>query len=246
MEAIRHSYNLRPKRVPNPDETKLKEIASPTITVTAGMEPSRQSTDENRGRIPTHVLDTDAESVVGDDESLVNQSEQSEAESDSSSQWIESRSRATSPASSVPSSPKRRSSMEDRELSHPADVTVPPRSLGQLPSQEGRLKAAPRCSDGSNPAPETENPEELAMRSTQLISNLQRFIQEREEALASPRNEPHICGGRLASREEEAGINGRHGPLSSQLFGTDPARPGTEKSHAAATRFSDIGLQFYS
>ena len=236
MEAIRHSYNVRPKRVPNPDETKLKEIASPTITVTAGMEPSRQSTDESRGRIPTHVLDTDAESEVGDDESLVNQLEQSEAESDSSSQWIESRSRATSPASSVPSTPKRRSSMENRELSHPTDVTVPPRSLGQLPSQEGRLKAAPKGSDGLNLAPETENPEELAMRSTQLIAQLQRFIQEREEALASPRNEPLICGDRPDPREAESRRGGRHGPVASQLSEVALAQPG------ARGHFSDIAL----
>ena len=236
MEAIRHSYNLRPKRVPNPNETKRKEIASPTITVTAGMESGRQPIGENRGRIPTQVLDTDAESEVGDDESLVDQSEQSEAESDRSSQWIESQSRATSPASSVSSSSKRRSSVEDREMSHSADVAVPPRSLGQLSFQEGGFKEAPRHSDGPNPAPESESPEELAMRSTQLIAQLQRFIQEREEVLASPRNEPLICGDRPDPREAESRRGGRHGPVASQPSEVALAQLGA-RDHFSDTSF---------
>ena len=226
MEAIRHSYNLRPKRVPNPDETKRKEIFPPTITVTAGMESGRQPTGKNRVRIPTHVLDTDAESAEDEDEVLENQSGQSEGESDRSSPWIDSRSRATSPASSVPSSSRRRSSVEDREVSHPAGITVHPRSLGQLPSQGGGSKEAPGCRNGSNPAPEIESPEELAMRSTQLIAQLQRFIQEREEVLASPRNEPGICGDCPDPREAESRRGGRHRPVASQPSEVALAQPG--------------------
>ena len=239
MEAIRHSYNLRPKRVPNPDETKRKEIVSPTVAVEAGMEPGRRSPVVDRERIPTHVLDADAESGDDEDELLETQSEQSEGGSDRSSQWIESRSRATSPASSVPSSSRRRSSMEARGMSHPTDITVPPRSLGQLPSQEGGLREAPRHGIGPNPAPEIESPEELAMRSMQLIVQLQRFIQEREEALASPRNEPLICGDRPDPREAESRRGGRHGPVASQLSEVALAQPGA-RGHFSDKVFSKV------
>ena len=79
---------------------------------------------------------------------------------------------------------------------------------------------------------------ELHSRSARLIDQLQRFIAEREQALASPRNEPLICGDRQALGEAEATRDGRHGPSASRTFGTALAGPGTRGG-----QFSDNGAQ---
>ena len=83
---------------------------------------------------------------------------------------------------------------------------------------------------------------DLEARPVRLIEQLQNFIRERENAIVSPPNDPHISEGRMAPREAEARLDGRHGPQASQSFGRDPAEPGTGRSPAAATRFSDINI----
>ena len=89
-------------------------------------------------------------------------------------------------------------------------------------------------------AEEGTDPGDLEARAVRLIGQLQNFIRERENSLASPHNDPHINESRMAPGEAEAGTYGRHGPQSSHLFGADPAEPGTTtRSPAAATRFSD-------
>ena len=93
----------------------------------------------------------------------------------------------------------------------------------------------------SSTAEEGTDPADLEARSVRLIEQLQNFIRERENAIASPRNEPHISEGRMAPGEVEARTYGRHGPRTSHIFGADPAEPGTtRRSPAAATRVSDI------
>ena len=94
--------------------------------------------------------------------------------------------------------------------------------------RDERPDAAPRPSRVSSTAVDYADPVDLEARSVHLIEHLQQFFRERENALASLRNDPHMSGGRLASREDDTRIYGRHGPQSSQFFGANPERPGTK------------------
>ncbi len=147
-------------------------------------------------------------------------------DSDASSDWAESRSRITTPDSSTPSSPRRRSGEEDEALRRQTvvkGVAAPP---GQPHLRDERPGAVSKPRRVSSTAEEGTDPADLEARSVRLIEQLQNFIRERENAIASPRNDPHISGGRMAPREAEAGIYGRHGPQSSQSFRSGPRGTG--------------------
>ena len=165
---------------------------------------------------------------------------ESDATSDVSSEWAESRSRIATPDPSTPPSPRRRSGEEDEALRRRTvvrGVAAPP---GQSHPRDERPGAVPRPRRVLPAAGEGMDPADLEARSVRLIEQLQNFIKERENAIASPRNEPHISEGRMAPGEAEARTYGRHGPQTSHLFGADPAEPGTtRRSPAAATRYSD-------
>ena len=171
--------------------------------------------------------------------------DESEADSDVSSDWAESRSRIATPDSSTPPSPRRRSGEEDeaqRRQTVVKGVAAPP---SPTHPRDGRPGAVSKPRRFSSTAEESIDPADLEARSVQLIEQLQNFIRERENAIVSPRNDPHICGGRMAPGEAEARTYGRHGPQTSHLFGADPAEPGTTmRSPAAATRFSDTTIAY--
>ena len=233
-----HSYNLRPSRRPAHTETLRAEIEAQILAPGVDVEANHRPVGGHNERVQARSPETDDESDARYELRSEVQSELSEQESEGSG-YMESRSRVTTPDSSLPSSPRRRAGAEeDTSLRQVVakDIPVPP---GQPHIRDERSDEALGLRRVPSAAREGADPTDLELRSTRLIEQLQKFIQEREQALASPRNDPYISRGRLASREDEAVINGRHGPQSSKFFGTDPARPGTEKSHAAATRFSD-------
>ena len=192
--------------------------------------------DEDNSAPPSEVGE---ESEVSSAERSDDLFDESGDDSEMSGDWAESRSHITKPDSSTPASPKRRQGVGDKVLQCPTvvnDVPVAPNRphlrgerLGEVP---GHRRAPPAATENADPV-------DLEARSTRLIEQLQQYIRERENAITSPRNDPHTSGGRLAPREAEARLDGRHGPQASQFFGRDPAEPGTGRSPAAATRFSD-------
>ena len=238
METGQHPYNTRSKGLPALAETVRKTVDSPVEAIDAEVTNRMRVVSERTPQIPTHVLREGMESGADEEETSADESVRSEADSDRSSEWIESRSRATSPASSVPPSPRRRSGTEDQTAPRLVDASDSLRPLHQPPSRGGRSRAAPRIGSGAKRNSEATDPEDLAARSAQLIEQLQRFIQEREQALASPRNEPLICGDRRDPREAESRDGGRRGPVASHSFGTALADSGTR-----GQQFSDNGAQ---
>ena len=134
---------------------------------------------------------------------------------------MESRSRITTPNSSTPSSPKRRSGAEEasQRLAVTTGVSVPP---GQAHLQDERLGVVTRSRRVPSAVVEDTDPADLESRSARLIEQLQKFIQKSEQALAFQRNDPYTCGGRLAPRDAEAGTDGRRGPLSSKFSKRTP------------------------
>ena len=240
-----HTYNLRNKPRKNWTATGPKVVV-PNATMSGAGEEA-----DNR-RVGGHGNDDSVPPSEVDDESGASGAErsgdlfdESEADSDVSSDWAESRSRITTPDSSTPPSPRRRSGEEDeaqRRQTVVKGVAAPP---GPTHPRDERPGAASKPRHFSSTAEESIDPADLEARSVQLIEQLQNFIRERENAIVSPRNDPHISGGRMALGEAEAGIYGRHGPQTSHLFGADPAEPGmTIRSPAAATRFSDTRVAF--
>jgi hypothetical protein len=240
IAPVRHTYNLRNKQRKSWAATEPK-VAAPNATM-----PGVGEEADNR-HVGGHGNDDSVLPSEVDDESGASGAErsgdlfdESEADSDVSSDWAESRSRITTPNSSTPSSPRRRSGEEEEVLRRQTvvkGVAAPP---GQPHPRDERTGAVSKPRRVSSTAEEGTDPADLEARSVRLIEQLQNFIRERENAIVSPRNDPHISEGRMAPGEAEARTYGRHGPQTSHLFGADPAEPGTTiRSPAAATRLSD-------
>ena len=240
METTGHHYNLRRKRRVDTDETTRKEIAPPAGAIDAAMDNRRPGTNVEEERIPRHVLEAGTESETEDGgKSNEDQVESEDGGSDRSSEWIDSRSKATSLASSPSSSPRPPAGREEvmmPQLTVESDLRAhfDPR----IPSPVGKSRESPKLSADAGSFGAIGDPEELARQSTRLIEQVQRFIQEREEALATPRNDPYTCGGRPALREAEANRDGRHGPQPTQLIGDTLVVSGTR-----GKRPSDNGAQ---
>ena len=235
----RHTYNLRNKQRRSWAATEPKVAAPNTTTSGAGGEVDNRHVGGHGNDDSAPPSEVDDESGASGAERSGDLFDESEADSDVSSDWAESRSRITTPNSSTPSSPRRRSSEEGvlRRQTVVKGVAAPP---GQPHPRDERTGAVSKPRRVSLTAEEGTNPADLEARSLQLIEQLQNFIRERENAIVSPRNDPHISEGRMAPGEAEARTYGRHGPQTSHLFGADPAEPGTTiRSPAAATRFSD-------
>ena len=177
--------------------------------------------------IPTHVLSEGAESDDAETEMSGSMSERSGAESDDSGEWVETRSKATSPASSVSASSRRRSDQEGREGLRRTDAADTLRSLGQSAPRGVKSKGVPRVKGDAKSTLEAVGPDELASRSTQLIEQLQRFIQERGNATGTPRDDPFTCRDRREPWEAVSLDGGRGGPVTSQFFETALGNAGT-------------------
>ena len=238
-----HTYNLRNRPRKNRAATETK-VGVPNATVPGAGE------EADKHHVGGHGNDDSMSPSEVDDESGASGAErsgdlfgESDANSDASSEWAESRSRITTPNPSTPPSPRRRSGGEGearRGQTSAKGVAAPP---GQSHPRDERPGAASKPRRVLPTAGEGMDPADLEARSVRLIEQLQNFIRERENAIASPRNEPHISEGRMAPGEAEAKAYGRHGPQTSHLFGADPAEPGTAmRSPAAATRVSDTVL----
>ena len=238
----RHSYNLRniPRKNWAATEPKVAESRSAMPGVGVGTDSrSVGGHDEDNSAPPSEVgEESEASSAERSDDLFGESGDDSEMSGD----WAESRSRITTPDSSTPASPKRRQGVGDEVLQRPTIVNDAPVAPNRPHLRGERLGEVPGHRRAPPAATENADPVDLEARSTQLIEQLQQYIRDREDALASPRNDPHTSGGRLAPREAEARLDGRHGPQTSQSFGRDPAEPGTGRSPAAATRFSDNSL----
>ena len=235
----RHTYYLRNKPRKDCAATESKVVVPNATMHGAGEEA------DNR-HVGGHGNDDSVPPSEADDESGASGAErsgdlfgESDVNSDASSEWAESRSRVTTPDSSTPPSPRRRSGEEDeaqRRQTVVKGVAAPPglsRPRDERPGAVSKPRRVLSTAEGTDPG-------DLEGRAVRLIEQLQHFIRERENAIASPRNEPYISEGRMAPGEAEARTYGRHRPQTSHLFGADPAEPGTTmRSPAAATRFSD-------
>ena len=231
--AVRHGYNLRPKR-------KATQVADPlgdaVRTVIAPGEGEEANHRRVGGRDARAKIDVDASGsgseALGEDPSE-DQSVLYALRSEASDDWQESRSRVTTPESSTPSSPRRRTDVEDPVSRRRTDSTwsAPPGARTHPQGERARATQGHRRS--APPLQESEDPAELEAQSTRLIAQLQKFIQEREWALSSPANEPFIRGDRLASGGAKASTGGRHGPQAPHLFGNAAAKPGRSPSGTA-------------
>ena len=236
----RHTYNLRNRPRQN------RAAAEPKVVVPNATMPGAGEEADNC-HVGGHGNDDSAPPSEADDESGTSGAErsgdlfgESDADSDASSDWAESCSRISAPDSSTPPSPRRRSGEEDEALRRQTSVKGVATPPGLPHPRDERPGAVSKPRRVSPTAEEGIDPADLEAPSVRLIEQLQNFIRERENAIASPRNEPHISEGRMAPGEAEAKTYGRHGPQTSHLFGTDPAEPGTTmRSPAAATRHSD-------
>ena len=219
---------------------------------------SRRKEEMESGRddpVSMRSFDTEAESETDDDLLYEIRSELGQHESDGPPQWAEARSHVSTPNSSTPPSPRRRNGAE-REAIQPFGDPLSSTSTHDQPRlRDERSGAVPSRQRGSTLDPEAANPGELAAQSAQLIAQLQRFIQEREQALRSPGNEFVIRRNPLrpfdAGRDDH--LEGRHGPQASKFLGTAYAKPGRcaiesmrapgasrDEGNRAARQFSDM------
>ena len=224
-----HSNYTRSKKPPVISETVRKTVEPPVEENEAEEIIHTRTVGGRTTQIPTHVLHEGAESDDEEEEMSDNRSGRSGVESDRSSEWIESRSKATS--SSEPSSLRRRSSQEDRGMPRLTDATNSPHSFDQPPLRGGKLRVVPRVGSDPKPTSKVTDPDEVAARSAQLVEKLQRFIQEREDVLRTPRNEPRICGDRRKPREAVSMDGGRHGPVAFHTFETALVDSGIQGRH---------------
>jgi len=246
IDPPRHTYNLRNRPRKDRAATEPKAVVPNATVPGAGEEADTHDVGGQGNDDSMSPSEADDESGVSGAERSGDLFRESDTNSDASSEWAESRSRIATPDSSTPPSPRRRPGEEDEALRRRTvakGVVAPP---GQSHPRDERPGAASKPRRVLPTAGEGMDPADLEARSVRLIEQLQNFIMERENAIGSPRNEPYISRGRLASREDEAGIDGRHGPQSSKLFGTDPAGPGRVESPAAATRFSDNWMTVFN
>ena len=168
----RHTYNLRNRPRKNWAATEPKVVASSATMPGAGEEA------DNR-HVGLHGNDDSVPPSEEDDESGASSAErsgdlfgESDANSNASSEWAESRSRITTPGSSTPASPKRRPGIggkASQRLTVVKDVAVDP---NRPHLQEERLGEAPRRRHAPLAAVEDADPADLEARSTRLIAQL--------------------------------------------------------------------------
>ena len=174
----RHTYNLRNRPRKNWAATEPK-VAAPNATT-----PGVGDEADNR-HVGGHGNDDSVPPSEADDESGASGAErsgdlfgESDADSDASSVWAESRSRITTPDSSTPSSPRRRPGEEDEALRRQTivkGVAVPP---GQSRLRDERPGVVLKPRRVSSTAEEGTDPAALEARSVRLIEQLQNFIRE--------------------------------------------------------------------
>ena len=231
--AVRHGYDLRPKRKATQVADPLGDAVPAVVAPGEGEEANHRQVGGRDARAEADAGGSSNESGDSGGESSGDQSERYALRSEASEDWLESRSRVTTPGSSTPSSPRRRTSVGDQT---PYRNSVPALStplVDRSHPRGGRSREVREHRQPSSPVQEYEDPADLAARSSRLIEQLQRFIREREQALPSPANEPFKCGDRLASGGAKARTGGRHGPQAPQLFGNAAAEPGRLPSETA-------------
>ena len=235
-----HTYNLRNRPRKNQAATEPKVVVPNATMPGTGEEADNPHVGGHGNDDSMSPSEVDDESGASGAERSGDLFRESDANSDASSEWAESRSRITTPNPSTPPSPKRRPGEEGearRRQTSVKGVAAPPGLSHPRDERPGVVSEPRRVSSA---AEEGTDLVDLEARSVRLIEQLQNFIRKRENAIASPRNEPYISEGRMAPGEAEARTYGRHGPQTSHLFGADPAEPGTTmRSPAAATRHSD-------
>ena len=217
-----HTYNLRNRPRKNRAAPESKVVV-PNATVPG---PGEEADSQHVGG---HGNDDSVPPSEADDESGASGAErsgdlfgESDADSDASSEWAESRSRVSTPDPSTPPSSRRRPGEEGvalRRQTSAKGVAAPPdlsRPRGERPGAVSKPRRVLLTAE------EGTDSGDLEARAVRLIEQLQNFIKERENAIVSPRNNPHISEGRMAPREAEAGIYCRHGPESSHLSERTP------------------------
>ena len=91
--------------------------------------------------------------------------------SEASDDWLESRSRVTTPESSTPSSPRRRTGVDDPKSRRPSDLTMSAPPGNRPHPYGGRLRAAPGHRQSSLPIQELKDPAALESRSSHWSHN---------------------------------------------------------------------------
>ncbi len=232
--VVRHGYNLRPTRKATQVADPLGEAVRTVIAPGEGEEADHRRVGGRDTRAETDVGSSGGGSEASGEDFSEEQSVLYALRSEASEDWQESRSRVTTPESSTPSSPRRRTEVEDPVSRRRTDSTwsAPPGARTHPQGERARATQGHRRS--VPPLQESEDPAELEAQSTRLIAQLQKFIQESEWALSSPANEPFIREDRLASGGAKASTGGRHGPQAPHLFGNAAAKPGRLSSEEAA------------
>ena len=116
IAPARHTYNLRNKPRQSWAATKPKAAAPDATMPGAGEEADNRRVGGHGNDDLVPPSEVDDESGASGAERSGDLFDESEADSDVSSDWAESRSRITTPDSSTPSSPRRRSGEEEEVL----------------------------------------------------------------------------------------------------------------------------------
>ena len=224
--VVPHPYNLRPKRrtirATNPKGVLVGSVVAPG----AGEEADHRRVGGRDILAEADVDEGDSGPGASGGDLSDDQSERYALRSEASDNWADSRSRVTTPELSTPASPRRRPSVEELASPRLQEPTLSALPDARMHPQGERARAAQGHRQSSPPFREDEDPTELEARSSRLIAQLQKCIQEHEQALQSPANESLTCGNRPVLGEAVAGKGGRHGPQASQPFGTRATRPG--------------------
>ena len=120
--VARHTCNLRPKR--RTTHAVPPQVATVLSVVAPGEgEANLRRVGGHDVQAETDVDESGSGSEVSDEDPSDDQSERYALRSEASDDWVESRSRITTPESSTPSTPRRRTSVEELASRRPSEST---------------------------------------------------------------------------------------------------------------------------
>ena len=121
--ATRHGYDLRPKRKATQVADLQGDAVPAVIAPGVSEEANHRQVGGRDSRAEADVGGSSSESGVSGEDSSDDQSERYALWSEASDDWLESR--VTTPESSTPSTPRRRTRVEDPVSHRPSDSTMP-------------------------------------------------------------------------------------------------------------------------
>ena len=171
-EVAQHTYNLRPKSRAVHAATPKGATAHSVVVPGEGEEANHRRVGGRNARTEADVDEGGNVTDVSGEDLSDDQSVRYALRSEASDDWQESKSRVTTPESSTPSSPRRRTRVEEPVSRQRPDLTWSAPPGARMHPQGEKVQAAQVPRQSSLPLPEIEDPAELEARSTQLIAQL--------------------------------------------------------------------------